>query len=115
MIVTEARASLKLIRISPMKLVRIARTLNVGMSAKKAIVILQFCKYKGAKEISQMIASAMANAENNHGMDIDKLSIKSIVVGSSLKLRRHRPMARGRAFKILKRSSNAVVVLHETD
>ena len=107
-----ATAYLKALRVSPLKLRRVTRVVT-GMSVEKALMNLTFCKIRVAKDVKELLKSAMANAENNQGMDIDNLIIHRIDVGKSFVMKRFRPRAKGRGCKILKPFSNIRIVLTE--
>lgn len=107
-----AEAFLKALRTSPLKLRRLTRVVT-GMPVEKAIMHLSFSKIRVAKPLVEVIKSAIANAENNHNMDIDNLVIHRIDVGKSFTMKRFRPRAKGRADRILKPFSNLRVVLIE--
>ena len=108
----EARSYVKRIRISPQKLQLVARAVK-GMKAENAILQLGFLPKKGALFIKDAIKSAVANAENNHGLDIDRLYIADARVSKSLVMKRFRARARGRGAKILKPFSNLEILVRE--
>ena len=105
-------AKLNLLRTSPRKLGDVAGLIR-KMSASEAMVQLQFCKRRIAKAVMGCLQSAIANAENNHDMDIDNLFIHEVLVGKAYVMKRFRPRARGRAGKILKPFSNLTIILKE--
>lgn len=107
-----AEAHLRSIRISPIKLSAIARSI-AGMPANKAVVALDFAKKAAAKDVSKLLKSAMANAENNHGLDIDNLYIHRVDVGKAMVMKRFKARAKGRGARILKPFSNLRIVLIE--
>lgn len=107
-----AQAYLKALRISPSKLRRVTRAI-VGMPLEEALTYLTFSKLRIAKDVKELVKSAMANAENNHGMDIDELCIHRIDVGKSFVMKRFRARAKGRGCRILKPFSNVRVILTE--
>ena len=108
----EAKVVLKNIRVSPQKLNLVAQMIR-NQSASKAISILQFSKRRISNDVEKALRSAIANAENNHSLDIDKLIVKEAYVGKSLRMKRFRPMSKGRAFQIIKPFSRLTVVLEE--
>ena len=108
----EARAVGKYIRISPQK-VRLVADVVRGMNADKAITTLKFMPKKGAGILRQVIESAVANATQDDGVDVDNLFIKTITVDGGPSLKRIRPRAMGRATKIIKRTSHITVILDE--
>jgi len=107
-----ATAYIRNLRISPIKLRRLTKELT-GLSVEKAVMHLTFSKISIAKEVKELIRSAMANAENNYGMDIDNLTIHSIDVGKSIIMKRFIPCSKGRAGKIKKPFSNIKIILVE--
>ena len=75
--------------------------------------ILKFSNKRVSKEVLKTLNSAVANAENNNNLDIDKLVVKEAYVGKSLRMKRFRPMSKGRAFQIIKPFSRLTLVLEE--
>lgn len=108
----EARSKLRYLRMSPRK-VRLVADLVRGRSAEEAIRTLRFTRKAASRPLKKLIESAVANAENNHGLDIDTLWVKEIWVDEGPTLKRYRPRAQGRAFPIHKRTSHVSVVLAE--
>tara|TARA_Y100001935_G_scaffold226029_1_gene203468 strand:+ start:388 stop:813 length:426 start_codon:yes stop_codon:yes gene_type:complete len=86
-----------------------------GKKAENALNILAFSKRRISNEITKILKSAIANAENNHQLDIDKLFIKEATVGKSMVLKRFRPRARGRSGKILKPFSKVKILVQEKE
>ena len=105
-------AYLNAVKSSPLKVIRLTRNLT-KLSVADALLKLKFCNLKIAKPVSELIYSAMSNAENNHNMDVDNLFIKRIDVGRAFVLKRFAARARGKSSKILKTFSNIRVVLAE--
>jgi large subunit ribosomal protein L22 len=110
----EARSYVKYIRTSPQKLNLVARTIR-GQKAEKALVDLQFSKRRVAQDVLKALQSAVANAENNHGLDVDRLYVAEAYVGKSVIMKRFRPRAKGRAASIHKLFSNLTVVVRERE
>ena len=108
----EAKVVLKNIRVSPQKLNLVAQMIRKE-TASKAISILQFSKRRISNVVEKALRSAIANAENNHSLDIDKLFVKEAYVGKSLVMKRYRPRAKGRASPIKKPFSRITIVLEE--
>ena len=108
----EALAVGRSIRVSPRKLGLVAAFIR-GMSAKDAIVQLTFLNKRVAQDVKKVVQSAVANAENNHSLDVDRLYIKEAVVGKALVMKRFHPRARGRAGKIIKPFSTIRVIVKE--
>ena len=109
----EARAVLRMLRISPQKLNLIAQSIR-GKSAEKALAELEFSPKRHAHHVRKLLKSAIANAENNHGLDIDSLIVAEAYVGKNLVMKRLRARARGRAARILKPFSQMTIVLRDT-
>ena len=84
-----------------------------GMNASKALLELQFSNKRIAGDVKKVLQSAIANAENNHDLDIDKLVVSEAYVGKALVMKRFRPRARGRGGKILKPISNLTIIVRE--
>jgi large subunit ribosomal protein L22 len=100
------------VRSSAQKLNLVAESIR-GMDASKALIQLQFSKKRIAADVKKVLQSAIANAENNHNLDIDKLIVSEAYVGNALVMKRFRPRARGRGGKILKPISNLTVIVKE--
>ncbi len=107
-------AKAKSIRTSPQKLNLVARSIR-GLVIKQAIDQLTFSRKRISKEVLKVLNSAIANAENNFGLDIDRLRVDEAYVGKSLVMKRMRPRARGRAARILKPFSKLTIVLKEEE
>ena len=97
----EAVASAKLLKTSPQKLNLVAKMIR-GMPVGRADSALQFSKRRIANDVRKVLLSAIANAENNHQLDVDQLVVKEAYVGKAMTLKRYRPRARGRMGKIFK-------------
>ena len=110
----EAKATAKYIRVSPRKMKFICDMVR-GKELEEALAILKFSPQKGARELRKVVASASANAENNFGMNKDKLYIAKVNADQGPTLKRFRPRAQGRAFQILKRTSHINVVVKEKE
>lgn len=110
----EARATLKYARISPRK-VKIVLDLIRNQNADKAMAILKFTPKSACEYLEKLLASAMANAENNHNMDVSKLYVAECFVCPGPTLKRIRPKDHGKAFSILKRTSHVTIVLKERE
>ena len=108
----EAMAMAKFLRTSPGKLNLVAAMIR-GKSAGKALVDLEFSNRRIAKDVRKVLASAVANAENNHNLDVDKLVVAEAYVGKSVKMRRFSARARGRAAPIEKHFSRLTIVVRE--
>jgi large subunit ribosomal protein L22 len=110
----EARAYLRTIRISPQKLNLVAETIR-GKTAESALAELTFSKRRVARDVKKVLQSAIANAENNHQLDVDRLYVAEAFVGRSFVMKRFRPRARGRVGRIQKPFSNLTVVVREIE
>ena len=108
----EVKATAKYIRIAPRK-VRIVMNLVRGKSVADALAILKFTPKVGADAVEKALRSAVANAENNFDMDVDRLFISSAFVDQGPTLKRIHPRSRGQAFKILKHTSHITVAVNE--
>ena len=108
----EAKVVLKNIRISPQKLNLVAQMIRKE-TASKAISILQFSKRRISNVVEKALRSAIANAENNHSLDIDKLYVKEAFVGKGIVMKRFHARARGRGARILKPFSHLTIILSE--
>ena len=110
----EARATLKYARISPRK-VKIVLDLIRNQQANKAMAILRFTPKAASELLVKLLKSAIANAENNHNMDVSKLYVAECYACPGPILKRMRPMDHGKAFRILKRTSHVTLVLRERE
>ena len=110
----EAKATLKYARISPRK-VKIVLDLIRGQKADKAMAILKFTPKAACEPVAKLLKSAMANAEHNHEMDVSRLYVAECSVSQGPTLKRIRPRAQGRAFRINKKTSHITLVLKEAE
>lgn len=110
----EARAYSKFMRTSPQKLNLLAQMIR-GKAADRAVADLTFSKRRIAREVRKVLQSAIANAENNHQLDVDRLYVKEATVGKTFVVKRFRARARGRAGRIMKPFSNLTVVVRERE
>jgi len=108
----EAIAIVRNLRTSPRKLNLVAQSIR-GMSAESALAELTFSKRRIAKDVRKALQSAIANAENNHQLDVDRLFVAEATVGRSFVMKRFRPRARGRVGRIVKPFSSLTVVVRE--
>ena len=108
----EVKAINKMIRTSAQKLNLIIKDIR-KKDINAAVNILKFSNKRVSKEVLKTLNSAVANAENNNNFDIDKLVVKEAYVGKSLRMKRFRPMSKGRAFQIIKPFSRLTLVLEE--
>ena len=110
----ETRAYLKGTRLSPQKAALVANQIR-GKKVDEALDFLIFNKQKGSTIMKKLLESAIANAENNNNSDIDKLSIKTVIVNQGMRLKRMKARARGRADRIIKPTCHIEIVLTEVE
>ena len=108
----EARAYLRNARIAPRK-VQIVLDLIRNKPAKQALAILKYTPKAACEPVEKLLKSAIANAENNHGMDVSKLYVSTCFVTPGPTLKRIMPRAQGRAYRIFKRTSHVTMVVKE--
>lgn len=108
----EAMAKLRMLKTSPQKLNLVA-TMIRGKKVEKALSDLTFSKRRIAIDVKKCLQSAIANAENNHGLDVDELVIAEAYVGKNITLKRGRPRARGRFGKIMKPFSELTITVRQ--
>jgi large subunit ribosomal protein L22 len=108
----EAKAVLRMVRISPQKLNLVAQLIR-GKKVSGALADLQFSRKRIAHDVKKTLESAIANAENNHSLDVDDLVVAEAYVGKAMVLKRFSPRARGRASRIEKPFSNLTIVVRE--
>ncbi|MDX2274871.1 MAG: 50S ribosomal protein L22 [Hyphomonadaceae bacterium] len=109
----ESRAVLRSLRVSPQKLNLVAQSIR-GLSAEKAVNELRFSQKRIAKDVLKCLKSAIDNAENNHGLDLDGLVVAQAHVGKNLVMKRMHARARGRGVRIEKMFSQLTIVLRDT-
>ena len=110
----EAKAVARMLRVSPQKLNLVAQLIR-GKKVSMALADLEFSRKRIARDVRKCLESAVANAENNHDLDVDDLIVSEAHVGKALVLKRHMPRARGRAGKIFKPFSNLTIVVREVE
>jgi large subunit ribosomal protein L22 len=109
---TDAKAVARMLRVSPQKLNLLAQLIR-GKKVAMALADLQFSQKRIATEVKKCLESAIANAENNHDLDVDELVVAEAFVGKALVLKRFHPRGRGRMGKILKPFSNLTIVVRQ--
>jgi large subunit ribosomal protein L22 len=109
---SQARAIGRNIRISPRKLNLVAQAIR-GKSAGAALTTLTFSEKRIARDVKKILESAIANAENNHDLDVDDLVVTEASVGKNLTMKRFHPRARGRSGKIVKPFAQITIVVGE--
>jgi large subunit ribosomal protein L22 len=107
-----ARARLRMLRMAPRKVRAVADQVR-GKNVQQAVDLLTFCPRGAARPLLKLVKSAVANAEQKGGMDVDNLYIKELMVDQGPTMRRWMPRARGMATQILKRTSKVSVTLEE--
>jgi large subunit ribosomal protein L22 len=110
----EAQAVRRMVRVSPQKLNLVAALIR-GKKVSAALADLQFSRKRIAGEVRKTLQSAIANAENNHDLDVDSLIVAEAHVGKALVMKRFSPRARGRVGRILKPFSNLTVVVRQVE
>ena len=109
---TEAMAIARRLRVGPQKLNLVAATIR-GRDVNQALAELTFSKRAIARDVKKVLQSAVANAENNHQLDVDRLYVAEASVGKSMVMKRWRARARGRSARIVKPWSRLRVVVRE--
>ncbi len=108
----EAKATIRMLRVSPQKLNLLAQLIR-GKKVARALADLEFSNKRISHEVKKALESAIANAENNHELDVDDLVVAEAWVGKDMVMKRFSPRARGRSGKILKPFSNITIVVRE--
>ncbi|QFT57787.1 50S ribosomal protein L22 [Sulfitobacter sp. THAF37] len=110
----EARAKLRMLKTSPQKLNLVAGLIR-GKKVERALTDLTFSKKRIAVDVKKCLQSAIANAENNHNLDVDELIVAEAYVGKNLTMKRGRPRARGRFGKIMKPFAEVTIVVRQVE
>ena len=110
----EAKAVARMLRVSPQKLNLVAQLIR-GKKVAMALSDLQFSQKRIAKDVKKCLESAIANAENNHDLDVDELIVSEAHVGKALVMKRFHPRGRGRMGKILKPFANLTIVVRQVE
>ena len=110
----EAQAMARVVRISPQKLNLVAQSIR-GKKVEDALNTLTFSRRRISNDVKKVLESAIANAENNHQLDVDQLVVAEASVGKSLVMKRVRPRARGRMARIVKPFSRITIVVREVE
>ena len=110
----EAMAVARMLRVSPQKLNLLAQLIR-GKKVAAALADLEFSRKRIAKDVRKCLQSAIANAENNHDLDVDELIVAQAHVGKALVLKRFSPRGRGRMGQILKPFSNLTIVVRQVE
>ena len=109
---TEAKAVVRMLRVSPQKLNLLAQLIR-GKKVASALADLEFSRKRISTEVRKALESAIANAENNHDLDVDDLIVSEAFVGKAMVMKRFSPRARGRAGRIEKPFSNLTIIVRE--
>lgn len=109
----EAKVVLRTVRVSPRKLNLVAGLIR-GMKVSDALVQLTFSSRRIANDVKKALQSAVANAENNHQLDVDSLIVKEAYVGKSIVMKRFHTRARGRGVRVVKPFANLTIVVQES-
>jgi len=110
----EARAKLRMLKTSPQKLNLLAQMIR-GKKVEKALTDLTFSKKRIAEDVKKCLQSAIANAENNHNLDVDELIVAEAYVGKNLVMKRGRPRARGRYGPLRKPFSELTILVRQIE
>ncbi|HVV62874.1 MAG TPA: 50S ribosomal protein L22 [Pseudolabrys sp.] len=110
----EAKAVTRMLRISPQKLNLVAQLIR-GKKVASALADLEFSRKRIAKDVRKCLQSAVANAENNHDLDVDELVVAEAHVGKALVIKRFAPRGRGRMGRIFKPFSHLTIVVREAE
>ena len=108
----EAKAVARMLRVSPQKLNLVAQLIR-GKKVAKALADLEFSRKRIARDVRKCLESAIANAENNHDLDVDELVVAEAHVGKAIVIKRFHPRGRGRVGRILKPFANLTIVVRE--
>jgi large subunit ribosomal protein L22 len=110
----EAKAVARMLRVSPQKLNLLAQLIR-GKKVDRALADLEFSRKRIAHEVKKTLESAIANAENNHGLDVDDLIVSQAFVGKAMVMKRFSARARGRASRIEKPFANLTIIVREVE
>ena len=111
---TDAKAVARMLRVSPQKLNLVAQMIR-GKKAATALADLEFSRKRISTEVRKCLESAIANAENNHDLDVDDLVVAEAHVGRAIVIKRFHPRGRGRIGRILKPFANLTIVVREVE
>jgi large subunit ribosomal protein L22 len=111
---TDAKAVARMLRVSPQKLNLLAQLIR-GKKVAMALADLQFSQKRIAQDVKKCLESAIANAENNHDLDVDDLVVSQAFVGKALVMKRFHARARGRAGRVEKPFSNLTIIVREVE
>src|SRR5467141_3978786 len=110
----EAKAVARMLRVSPQKLNLLAQLIR-GKKVATALADLEFSRKRMARDVRKCLESAIANAENNHDLDVDELVVAQAHVGKALVIKRFHPRGRGRMGRIFKPFANLTIIVREVE
>jgi large subunit ribosomal protein L22 len=110
----EAKAVARMLRVSPQKLNLVAGLIR-GKKVSAALADLEFSRKRIARDVKKCLESAIANAENNHDLDVDDLVVAQAHVGKAIVIKRHTPRGRGRVGRIFKPFANLTIVVRQVE
>jgi large subunit ribosomal protein L22 len=110
----EAKAVARMLRVSPQKLNLVAQLIR-GKKVATALADLEFSRKRIARDVRKCLESAIANAENNHELDVDELVVAEAYVGKAIVIKRFHPRGRGRMGRIFKPFANLTIVVREVE
>ena len=110
----EAKAVARMLRVSPQKLNLVAQLIR-GKKVASALADLEFSRKRIARDVRKCLESAIANAENNHDLDVDDLVVAQAYVGKALVIKRHTPRGRGRVGRIFKPFANLTIIVRQVE
>ena len=110
----EAKAVARMLRVSPQKLNLVAQLIR-GKKVAKALADLEFSRKRIARDVRKCLESAIANAENNHDLDVDELVVAKAHVGKAIVIKRFHPRGRGRMGRIFKPFANLTIIVREVE
>ena len=110
----EAKAIARMLRVSPQKLNLLAQLIR-GKKVDRALADLEFSRKRIAHEVKKTLESTIANAENNHGLDVDDLVVSQAFVGKAMVMKRFHARARGRASRVEKPFANLTIIVREVE
>src|ERR1700716_2014261 len=111
---TGAKAGARMLRVSPQKLNLVAQLIR-GKKVVKALADLEFSRKRIARDVKKCLESAIANAENNHDLDVDDLVVAQAHVGKALVIKRHTPRGRGRVGRIFKPFAHLTIIVRQVE
>jgi large subunit ribosomal protein L22 len=111
---TEAKAVARMLRVSPQKLTLVAQLIR-GKKVSSALADLEFSRKRIARDVRKCLESAIANAENNHDLDVDDLIVSEAHVGKAIVIKRFTPRGRGRVGRIFKPFANLTIVVRQVE